>query len=249
MTRVEWDAVGERFFEAGVDRGMLYVGNNPGVPWIGLININQKTSGGKTVARYLDGVKISNRATPEEYECTIEAFMYPTEFEVCDGTKRLENGLRAGQQRRKPFNLVYRSGIGNDVEGLELGYKIHILYNLTAEPSDRGYRTLSDQNEPATFSWNVTSRAPLVAGLRPTTEYIVDTRDVPSELLAQLEDILYGTESVDPVLPSPGELIFLFDSYEDLVYDAGSIYTPVFATYDAGDIDEPVTSTIDGGAL
>lgn len=249
MTRIDWSGVGERYFEAGIDRGVLYVGSNPGVPWIGLVNINHKASGGKTVSRYLDGIKISNRASPEEFECTIEAFTYPVEFEVCDGTARIENGLRVSQQRRRPFGLVYRTSIGNDVRGIELGYKIHILYNLTAEPSDRAYQTLSDQNEPSTFSWDVTSRAPLVAGLHPSSEYSVDSRDIPQELLSALEDVLYGTAVTNPSLPTPGELIFMFDSYEDLIYDAGSPYTPVFETYDAGQIDDPVLSTIDGGAL
>lgn len=249
MTRIVWTGVGERFFEAGVDRGVLYVGNNPGVPWIGLINVSKKQSGGQAAPRYLDGIKISNRASPEEFEGTIEAFTYPTEFEQCDGTGRLENGLRVTQQRRKTFGMVYRSRVGNDLSGIEAGYKLHILYNLRAEPSDAGYRTLTDQLEPITFSWDVTSRPELVAGHRPSAHYVVDSRDVPAGLLQTLEDLLYGTEITDPALPTPGELVFLFDSFEDLVYDAGSPYTPVFATYDAGTPFDTFDETIDGGAL
>lgn len=248
MARINWEANGAHFFEAGVDRGVLYVGANPGVPWTGLVNVNVKQSGGKTKARWLDGIKISNRASPEEFECVVEAYTYPIEFEVCDGTRRIENGLRIKQQKRKPFNLVYRTRIGNEIEGSEFAYRIHILYNLTAEPTDRGYRTLSDQPEPLLFSWNVTSRAPMVSGFRPSSEFQIDSRDIPTDLLSAVEDILYGTENTEPSVPTPGELVFMFDSYEDLVYDAGTPYTPVFATYDAGDTTTPYDNTIDGGA-
>jgi hypothetical protein len=248
--RITWHGSGERVFEGGIDRGVLYVSGNPGVPWIGLINVNQGQSGGETKPRYLDGKKISNRASPEDFEATIEAYTYPLEFERCEGTYRGENGLRVTQQRRKSFGMSYRSLVGNDVTGgLSLGYKIHILYNLRAEPTDRGYRTLTDQSEPATFNWKITSRSADIPGYRPSSHFIIDTRDIPAELLQTLEDILYGNETTEPSLPTPGELIFLFDSFDDLVYDAGSPYTPVFATYDAGTPDTPVLETIDGGAL
>lgn len=249
MTKIDWSGVGTRFFEAGIDRGVLFVGSSPGVPWIGLVNVTQSQSGGESTPRYFDGIKISNRTSPEEFEGSIEAFTYPLEFEECDGTKRLDNNLRVTQQRRKAFSMAYRSGIGNDVNGTDFAYKIHILYNLKAEPSDRGYRTLSDQNEPATFTWKITSRPALVEGLRPSAHYVVDSRDVHPDLLSSLEDLLYGTDDTEPHIPTPGELVFLFDSFQDLVYDAGTPYTPVFATYDAGDPTTPYTNTIDGGAL
>jgi hypothetical protein len=249
MPRIDWGGVGKRLFEAGVDRGVLYVGNTPGVPWDGLVNVNQSQSGGEVEARYLDGIKISNRSSPEEFEATIEAFTYPQEFEVCDGTYRLENGLRLSQQRRKSFGMVYRSKIGNDVSGLDYAYKLHLLYNLRAEPSDRAYQTLTNESEPATFSWKVSSRGVVVAGYRPTSHFIIDSRDIPAELLVSVEDLLYGTDDANPTLPSPGELVFMFDSYLDDVYDAGNPYTPVFVTYDAGGPSTPVLETIDGGAL
>lgn len=249
MTRVDWARIGERYFEAGIDRGVLYVDDSPGVPWVGLVNFNQNQSGGEPKDRYLDGVKISNRASPEEFEGTLEAYTYPVEFERCDGTYRADNGLRVTQQRRQLFHMVYRSKIGNDTVGLDKGYKIHLLYNLRAQPSDRGYRTLLDQNEPLILSWKVTSRASAILDHRPCAHFIVDSRDVPAELLTQLEDILYGTETTNPSIPSPGELLFLFDSYLDLIYDAGTPFTPVFVTYDAGTPSTPVDETIDGGAL
>jgi hypothetical protein len=249
MTRIDWARAGDRYFEAGIDRGVLYVGDNPGVPWVGLVNFNQNQSGGETAGRYLDGIKISNRSTPEQFEGTLEAYTYPVEFERCDGTYRADNGLRVTQQRRVAFHMTYRSKIGNDLAGLEKAYKIHILYNLKAEPSDHGYHTLVEQNEPSTFSWKLTSRAVAVLGHRPSAHYIVDSRDIPAELLVQLENILYGTELTEASIPSPGELLFLFDSYLDLIYDAGTPFTPVFVTYDAGTPSTSVDATIDGGAL
>lgn len=249
MTRISWGGAGNRVFEAGIDRGVLYVGDDPGVPWIGLVNVSQSQSGGETVARWLDGIKISNRASPEQFEGTIEAFTYPLEFEPCDGTARIEHGLRITQQRRQSFGMVYRSLIGNDVYGTDFAYKLHILYNLRAEPSDRGYKTLTDQSEPSTFSWKITARPPVVNGYRPSAHFVIDSRDVPVELLTTVENMLYGTDESDPMLPTAGELLFLFDSFEDLVYDAGTPLTPIFATYDAGTPETPVLETIDGGAL
>lgn len=249
MTRISWANTGERIFEAGIDRGVLYVNGSSGVPWIGLVAVNQQQSGGEAKPRYRDGMKIGNRTSPEQFEATIEAFTYPLEFERCDGTYRVDNGLRITQQRRKPFGMSYRSQIGNDIDGLSHGYKIHILYNLKAHPSDRGYQTLTDSSEPSTFSWEVTSRAVQILGHRPTAHFIIDSRDVPTALLQQLEDILYGTEITEPTLISPGALLFLFDSFEDTIYDAGGPFTPVFVTYDAGSPSTAIIDTIDGGAL
>ena len=145
--------------------------------------------------------------------------------------------------------MVYRSKIGNEIAGLERAYKLHLMYNLKAEPSDRGYRTLLDQSEPMLLSWNITSRAVPIEGFRPSAHFIIDSRDIPAELLIQVENLLYGTEESDASLPTPGELLFMFDSYLDEVYDAGTPYTPVFVTYDAGGPDEPIIATIDGGEL
>lgn len=249
MTRIDWDGIDKRFFEVGVDRGVLYIGSEPGVPWIGLRQVDFATSGGEEKARFLDGVKISNYSAPEQLSATINAFSYPDQFEQCDGTAQLENGLRAKQQRRKPFAMCYRSKIGNDSDGVDHAYKIHILYNLRAEPSQRGYETLNDENNPMEFSWVVNGRGARVTGLLPTSHFEIDSRYVPPELLTQLENMLYGAEGSDPTLPTAGELVFLFDSFLDLVYDAGGPLTPVFSVHDAGDIDTPVTTTIDSGEV
>lgn len=249
MVRIDWETAGSRFFETGIDRGVLYVGSNVGVPWIGLTAINQSQSGGEAKPRFIDGVKISNHATPESFEATIEALTYPTEFEQCDGTALVQNGLRATQQRRKEFGMTYRTKIGNDVKGLDHSYKIHILYNALAEPSDRAYQSLGEQNQAMAFGWKITTRPELVVGLVPTAHFEINSSDVPAELLSILEDILYGDADQESSLPSIGDLIFLFDSFDDLVYDAGDPFTPAFVTYDAGTPTTAVTSTIDGGAL
>jgi hypothetical protein len=249
MTRISWSGMGDRIFQAGVDRGVLYVDGSPGVPWIGLVSVNQQQVGGESKPRYMNGIKISNRMTPEEFEATIEAYTYPTEFERCDGTYLSENGMRIKQQRRKGFSMSYRSLVGNDVSGLSHAYKLHVVYDLKAEPSDHGHKTLTDDSDPFTFSWKVASRPSRIPGFRPSAHFEFDSRDVPAELLQELEDILYGNEATAASLPTPGELMFLFDSFEDLVYDAGSPFTPVFATYDAGAPGTAITDTIDGGAL
>lgn len=249
MTRIAWGEAGSRLFEAGVDRGVLYVADAPGVPWTGLISVQDSRSGGAPKPRFIDGVKVSNHASLEQFEGTIEAFSYPSEFEVCDGTAQYQNGLRVKRQRRHPFSMTYRTRIGNDVSGLEYAYRIHILYNLRAEPSDHGYQTLGEDTDPMTFSWDISARPELASGLIPTSYFEIDSRDVPVELLVTLENLLYGDVGQDPSLPTAGELLFLFDSFEDLVYDAGDPFTPVFSIHDAGTASTSVTSTVDSGGV
>lgn len=249
MTRIAWSQPGSRLFEAGVDRGVLYTDDGPGVAWTGLIGVEQNRSGGEAKPKFVDGVKVSNHLTLEQFQGTIEAYAYPLQFEACDGTANLQNGLRAKNQRRRPFGMTYRTKIGNDLQGIDYAYRIHILYNLRAEPADRGYETLGEDIEPLTFSWDVTARPELVAGLVPTAYFEIDSRVVPAELLQTLENILYGDSTQESSLPSAGELFFLFDSYDDLVYDAGGPLTPVFSIHDAGSASATVTSIVDSGGL
>lgn len=249
MTRIQWDSPHQRVFEAGVDQGVLYVNGNPGVPWVGLIAVTETASGGEVKPRYQDGVKISNHASLEEFEGVVEAFTYPVEFEPCDGVTMLQHGLRATRQRRRPFSVSYRTKVGNPLDGIGFAYKIHILYNLHAEPSERKFPTLGERTDPTIFSWNVSARPDRVSDLIPTAHFIIDSRSVPPELLSTVENMLYGTSTTDPELPSAGELIFLFDSFEDLAFDAGGPLTPVFLVHDAGAPDTPVTLVLDGGEI
>lgn len=210
MTRVTWGDAGQRFYEAGADRGVLYVGADAGVAWNGLTAVRESPSGGQPEPYYIDGYKYINLATAEEFEATIDALSSPAAFGVCDGTASIANGLFITQQRRQEFNLCYRTMLGNDIDGLEHAYKLHLVYNALAKPATRDNQTLSDSPEPIGLSWGVTTAPPRITGYRPTAHMVVDSRTTPSELLAELEDLLYGTEFDPPTLPTQANLIAMF---------------------------------------
>lgn len=246
MARLIWGVAGQRFYEAGVDQGVLYVGNEPGVAWSGLTAVNESHSGGENRSYYVDGVKYANRHTFEEFEATIEAYTYPNEFERCNGMRLLANGLFATHQRRRPFAFSYRTLVGNDAEGIEHGYKIHIVYNALAEAADQEHRTLTDSPEPFNFSWKITTRPPIL-DFTPTAHFVIDSRSTPEALLGFIEDILYGTDINTPRLPDAGELAFLFTTFETPEFDAGDPNDVVYYTYDGGTVTPNQTNTIDGG--
>lgn len=246
MTKLIWDKVGDRRYETGIDHGVLYI-NGEGFAWSGLVAVREAHSGGEARAYYVDGIRYANRITLEEFEATIEAYTYPEEFGVCDGTKSLGNGLFVTQQRRKPFGFSYRTKVGNDVEGLDYGYKLHIVYNALAQPVDREYATISDSTEPFLFSWKVATKPP-VLDFVPTAHFVIDSRTTPDGLLSQIEDILYGNTQQIPRLPSANELAFLFTSYEVTDFNAGDPDDVVYYTFDGGaPLQGLVTTTLDGG--
>lgn len=212
MAELEWSRQGERFFEAGVDRGVLYVGDDPGVAWNGLTAISESPSGGSPRPRYIDGFKYSNLSSAEEYQATLSAYFSPREFAPCDGTASLGNGLFVTQQPRKSFGLSYRTRIGNDIQGVEHGYKIHLVYNALAEPASRSQQTLTTDTSAATTSWKITTRAPLSLGIKPTAHFVIDSRMTPNGLLRTIEEILYGTSISAPRLIPVDELLALFAS-------------------------------------
>jgi hypothetical protein len=247
MTRLAWASVGERRYEAGVDRGVLFV-DSVGIAWSGLTSVKEGHSGAEVKAYYIDGVKYASRLTLEDFEATIEAYTYPDEFGVCDGTKSLSNGLFAKNQRRKSFGFSYRTLIGNDVEGLEHGYKIHIVYNALAEPADVEFNSLGEAVDPMNFSWHITTRAP-VLDFVPTAHFVIDSRTTPDGLMSYIEDVLYGTKDTAPRLPPAGELAFIFSSYSVSNFDAGDPDDVVYYTFDAGSpTPTSITTTLDGGA-
>lgn len=209
MTKLTWGAVGERVFEAGVDRGVLYVGTNAGVPWNGLVAVKESPSGGTSEGFYYDGVKYRMRATPEEFVGTIEALSSPAEFGPCDGTNQLAPGLFVTQQPRREFNFSYRTLIGDDVDGLDRGYRVHLVYNALAKPPSRTNATLNASAQPGTLSWEITTRPPLSTGYRPSAHLSLDSRLVMPSLMAQIEDILYGTPTTAPRMPTQQELVDL----------------------------------------
>lgn len=211
MPRLNWSAVGERFYEAGVDRGVLYVGELAGVPWPGLVSVSESPRGGEARPFYIDGFKYANVAASEEFEATISAFQSPPEFATCDGVSSVHNGLFATQQPRKSFGLSYRTKLGNDTEGVDFAYKIHLVYNALAAPSGRTNSTVGQQLQPSTLSWSITTLSPAVSGLRPTAHFVIDSRNTPEALLADVEDILYGSEVSSARLPSVAELLDMFN--------------------------------------
>lgn len=214
MTRVTWGAPGERFYETGLDRGVLYPPLGPGVPWNGLVSVQEATSGGDPRSFYIDGVKYFNGASAEEFEATLEAYSCPVEFGFCDGTVSVLNGLFIGGQPRQNFGLSYRSLIGNELNGDNQEYKIHMVYNALAKPSDRVRKSFNETVEPSIFSWGITTTPPKIHGFRPTAHFVIDTRMTDSTRLSAIEDLLYGSAESQPRLPT---LIELFEMFAGIV--------------------------------
>lgn len=247
MTRLSWNDVGTRTYETGVDRGVLYLGGL-GVPWNGLVSVSETPTGGEVKAYYLDGIKYMQRLSGEEFEASIEAYTYPDEFGQCDGTRSVKNGLFVTQQKRSPFSLAYRSRIGNDVEGTDHAYKIHLVYDSLAQPSAQTHSTIGNAADPFNFVWKITTRPPRLSGRRPTAHFVIDSRDTPNELLGLIEDILYGSIDTSPRIPPVDELVYLFDTYANGILDARTVGTPYYNTFDGGNPPTEIqTATINGG--
>jgi hypothetical protein len=222
VSRVVWDATGQRFYETGVDRAVLYVADNPGVAWNGVVSIDEKPSGGGPNPYYIDGIKYLNRPSREEFEFTIEAFYSPEEFDVCDGVGAYLVGVFVSQQRRQPFALAYRTAIGNDVEGQAYGYKLHLIYNALVAPADNKHATETDSLTVTSLSWDATTTPIQVPGFMRSAHIVVNSTLVPAFALASLEDIIYGTDDTDPRMPTPAEIAELFtDSSPFTVTDSG----------------------------
>ena len=210
MTKLDWNAIGQRFYETGVDRGVLYVGSAAGVAWPGLTSVTESPSGGTPRPYYLDGVKYLNLASAEEFEATVNALYSPPEFGPCDGTVSIQNGLFVTQQVRQSFGFAYRSRLGNDTEGSDFAYKIHLVYNALAKPASISRSSIGDSVDPVEFSWGITTLPPSITGYKRTAHLIIDSQITPDDILSDVEDILYGTPSANPRLPLPDELIELF---------------------------------------
>ena len=212
MPKIVWDKTGERFYETGVDRGVLYPQDNTGaypegVAWNGLTAVTESPSGAEPTPLYADNIKYLNLMSAEEFEATIEAYTYPDEFAACDGSAELTPGVRIGQQDRSAFGLSYRTLVGNDTDGESHGYKIHLIYGALAAPSDKGYQTINDTPDAITFSWSISTTPVPVEGFKPTASLEIDSRTVESAKLKALEDILYGTVEGEARLPLPNEVL------------------------------------------
>ena len=213
MAKIVWDKTGERLYETGVKNGVLYVqegGAYPkGVAWNGLTAVTESPSGAEATPLYADDIKYLNLISTEEFGATIEAYTYPDEFAACDGSAALVDGVMIGQQARKTFGLCYRTTIGNDTNGNDYGYKLHIIYGALAAPSEKAYATINDSPEAITFSWEVTTTPVNVTGAKPTASITIDSTKADPTKLAALEDILYGKDGEpgnDPRLPLPDEI-------------------------------------------
>lgn len=215
MPKITWDNAGERLYETGVDHGVLYPQLSggtygTGVAWNGLTAVTESPSGAEANPVYADNIKYLNLYSAEEFGATIEAFTYPDEFAVLDGTASPAVGVTVGQQSRKAFGLSYRTLVGNDIDGQDHGYKLHLIYGAMASPSEKAYATVNDTPEAITFSWELTTTPVPVTGLKPTANLVIDSTKATEVQMASLEALLYGDETTDGTLPSPDEVIALF---------------------------------------
>ncbi|MFL6416840.1 MAG: hypothetical protein ACJ74Y_14345 [Bryobacteraceae bacterium] len=210
-----WDQVGNRYYETGVDKGVLYIRDNAGVygvgyAWNGLTTVTESPSGADASPQYADNIKYLNLVAAEEFGGTIEAFTYPEEFALCDGTVVPHPGVYVGQQSRKIFGLSYRTRKGNDALGTDYGYKLHLVYGALAAPSEKAFGTINDSPEALSFSWDFTTTAVPVAGSKPTALLTIDSTKVQAGALATLEAALYGDADTGASLPLPDEVITMF---------------------------------------
>lgn len=234
MARLEWDKTGERLFETGVSRGVLYRQDSNGQygvgeAWNGLTAVTESPSGAEANPQYADNIKYLNLFSAEEFGGTIEAYSSPKSFDECDGTAVPVAGVSVGQQSRRPFGLSYQTRVGNDIDGTDFGYKIHLVYGAMASPSEKAYSTINDSPEAMTLSWEFTT-TPVDAGneFKPTASLTIDSTRVDATALKALEDILYGTPGQDPRLPLPNEVIGIFSG------SAPVEVQPVQPSYDSG---------------
>lgn len=215
MALLEWDKTGERLFETGVDRGVLYLPDgtgayNTGVAWNGLVSVSESPSGAESNKQYADNRVYLNLISAEEFSGTIEAFTYPDEFMQCDGTATPSEGVYVGQQPRKSFGFSFRTKVGNDTDGNSHGYKLHLVYGAIASPSQKDYQTVNDSPEPITFSWEFNTTPVNVTGHEPTALITIDSTKVEAAALESLEALLYGAASTEPSLPLPDDVFALF---------------------------------------
>lgn len=198
MSKIEWDKTGERLYETGTDRGVLYVAEGTtyptGVAWNGLTGVDESPSGAEANAQYADNIKYLELRSAEEFSATVTAYTYPDEFEQCDGSAEPVEGMYIGQQARKRFGLSYRTLIGNDVDGNEHGYILHLIYGATASPSQRSYTTVNDSPEPIEFSWEITTTPVNISGYKPVAHIRINSTKADHDHLEVLESVLYGTD-------------------------------------------------------
>lgn len=214
--KIKWDQTGEKFYETGVSKGVLYPqvdGAYPkGVAWNGLTAVSESPEGAEATPLYADNIKYLNLMSAEDFKATIEAYMYPDEFAKCNGEYELVegSGISIGQQKRQAFGMSYQTKIGNDID-TEAGYKIHIIYGALAAPSEKAYATVNDSPEAITFSWEVTTTPVEVEGFKPTASLVIDSTKVDADKLTAIETLLYGDENAEATLPLPDAILVILN--------------------------------------
>ena len=222
MTRIVWDSVGERVFETGVDRAVIYPHNGPGVPWNGLTDISEKFDGITPRPFYIDGTKFNEEVPYGGFSATLSAFTYPEVLLNYQGFRDVGSGLYASNQRRTRFNLTYRTMVGDDIYGIDRGYKIHLVYNALVTPSDNDFSTINGSPEASTFKWDLSTIPVKILGIKPTSHFILYSEKTDPYVLAELESRLYGDDSRDAYMLDAEDLMELLNEWSDLiVYDHG----------------------------
>lgn len=216
MAKLVWDQTGERFYETGVNKGVLYPLSSEGtyslgVAWNGLTAVTESPSGAEATPLYADNIKYLNLLSTEEFGATVEAYTYPDEFGECNGEASLTEGVSIGQQKRKTFGMSYQTKVGNDVDS-ELGYKIHLIYGALAAPSEKAYATINDSPEAITFSWELTTTPVEVTGFKPTASLVIDSTKVEAAKMTAIEKILYGDSETEARLPLPDEVLSIINA-------------------------------------
>lgn len=231
MTKLLWDQTGEREFEVGVEKGVLYpIGNDGlygvGVAWNGLTSVSEAPSGAEVTKKYADNINYLSLVSAEIFEATIKAFTHPDEWAECDGSATPVVGVSVGQQTRRPFGLAYKSLKGNDTLGQDFGYVLHLVYGGLASPSQRDYNTVNDTPDAIEFSWKLSTTPVAVPGLKPSAILKIDSTKVSAVDLANLEAMLYGQAGTDPILPSPADVIALFTTTATAVTATQPAFVP-----------------------
>lgn len=214
MVKMKWDIVGKRLFETGTAKGALFVQDNKGktevgVPWSGLVSVKQSPDGAEETPIYADNIKYLSLTSQENFKGTIEALTYPDEYQACDGSKEIIPGAYASQQGRAQFNMAYQTIIGNDTQGMDLGTKLHLIWNAKAAPTERGYETVNETPNALTFSWSFTTTPAQVEaeGFKPMAHLVVDSTKVKPEVWTELTETIYGNDDAESSMPSPDEVI------------------------------------------
>ena len=217
MSKIVWDETGKHFFETGIKNGVLYpqdsMGKYPkGVAWNGLTSVTESPGGADPSDIYADDDKYLTLRAKETFGGTIEAYTSPDEFGACDGSAELAPGVFIGQQARKAFGLCYRTAVGNDVDGTDHGYKLHLVYGATASPAQKAYSTINESPEAMTLSWEFTTTPVKVTGHKPTALLVIDSRNVDPGVMTKIEKVLYGDDAKEASLPSPDEILALINT-------------------------------------